>query len=127
MVKAVIESDHYLTRISAGGSEWTSDELPANGGQGLGPAPMDLLASSLAACTCITLRMYADRKQWHTGAIEVEVSMEKELHVEATRLERKITFAGNLSDEKKEKLLDIANHCPVHKLLTKTILINTTV
>jgi putative redox protein len=127
MVKAVIETDHYLTRLSAGSHQWISDESLINGGHAKGPAPMDLLASSLASCTCITLRMYADRKQWHTGTIEVEVSIEKELHIEATRFERKIAFSENLSDEKMEKLLDIANHCPVHKLLSKTILINTTV
>ena len=127
MVKAVIESEHYLTRISAGSNQWTSDEAIANGGQAKGPEPMDLLASALASCTCITLRMYADRKQWHTGNIEVEVSIEKELHIEATRFERRIIFGGELDDEKKAKLLDIANRCPVHKLLTKTILINTTI
>ncbi len=88
---------------------------------------MDLLAASLASCTSITLRMYADRKQWNVGTIEVNVHIEKELHIDATRFERVITFGENLSDEQTEKLLDIANRCPVHKLLTKTILVNTTV
>lgn len=125
MVKAVTEKEHYLTQIVAGNNRLVVDESVTNGGQEKGPAPMDLLAASLASCTSITLRMYADRKQWDTGTIEVTVSIEKELHIEATRFERKLIFSGNLSDEQKEKLLDVANHCPVHKILTKTILVNT--
>ena len=125
MVKAIIEKDHYLTRLFAGNNQLVADEDVNNGGKEKGFAPMQLLAASLASCTSITLRMYADRKQWDTGTIEVNVSIEKELHIEASRFERKISFSGALNEEQLEKLLEIANHCPVHKLLTKTILINT--
>ncbi len=127
MVKAHIGNDHYLTTISAANNELISDESVENGGKAKGFEPMDLLAASLASCTSITLRMYADRKQWNVGTIEVNVHIEKELHIDATRFERVITFGENLSDEQTEKLLDIANRCAVHKLLTKTILVNTTV
>ncbi len=125
MVKAITEHEHYLTRVFAGNNQLVVDELAANGGKEKGPAPMDLLAASLASCTGITLRMYADRKQWNIGAVEVSVSIEKEIPIEGTHLERKIVFGEAVSEEQKARLLDIANHCPVHKILTKTILINT--
>lgn len=88
---------------------------------------MELLAASLASCTGITLRMYANRKQWHVGNIDVTVSIEKEQAIDATRFERVISFSEDLGEEHIAKLLHIANHCPVHKLLIQTILINTTI
>jgi putative redox protein len=125
MVKAVLEeNDHYLTTLTAGNNQLLADEALSNGGGGKGFAPMELLASSLAACTGITLRMYADRKQWITGDIGVSVTIEKEPN-DVSRFERTINFTSGLSNEQREKLLDIANHCPVHKLLTRTILVNT--
>lgn len=78
---------------------------------------------SLASCTAITLRMYADRKQWPVTQIQVEVAMEK---VEATTVfQREIFLAGELTDEQRERLLQIANACPVHKTLINPIQIDT--
>jgi putative redox protein len=85
---------------------------------------MELLASSLAACTSITLRMYADRKEWDLESIEVTVDIET--NIDASHFDRQIYFKGNLNEEQTNKLLDIANHCPVHKLLNSTISIHTT-
>ena len=124
-VKAVIGKDHYQTKLEAGANSLVADEAIANGGGHKGFSPFELLASSLAACTSITLRMYVDRKQWKVTNIEVTVTIEKDEIHEATHFERAITFEGDLTDEHREKLLDIANHCPVHKALSKSIYINT--
>lgn len=127
MVKAHIGNEHYLTAISAGSNTLIADEPVDKGGKGKGFSPMELLAASLASCTGITLRMYANRKQWHVGNIDVTVSIEKEQAIDATRFERVISFSEDLGEEHIAKLLHIANHCPVHKLLIQTILINTTI
>jgi len=69
-VKAHIEQQHYLTQIAGANNEITSDETLDSGGTGKGFTPSELLASSLAACTAITLRMYADRKSWDLAGKE---------------------------------------------------------
>jgi len=124
-VKAVVNKDRYQTTIKAGDNSIISDEKSNAGGGNKGFAPFELLASSLASCTCITLRMYIDRKQWAIDTIEVNVTIEKDDVHESTHFERTITLNGNITEEHKEKLLDIANHCPVHKALSKSIYINT--
>jgi putative redox protein len=78
---------------------------------------------SLASCTAITVRMYADRKQWLLEKIRVEVSSEK--IDETTRFIRHIYLEGTLTDDQRVRLLQIANACPVHKVLTNPIEINT--
>jgi putative redox protein len=124
MIKAIIHKAHYATEISSATNTLIADEPIKNGGTAKGFAPMELLASSLAACTSITLRMYADRKEWDLESIEVSVDIETEN--ETSRFDRKISLKGNLSEEQTNKLLDIANHCPVHKILSNTISIHTT-
>ena len=124
MIKAIINKEHYATEISSVTNTLIADEPISHGGTAKGFAPMELLASSLAACTCITLRMYADRKEWDLESIEVTVDIQTENN--ASVFERKIILNGNLSEEQTNKLLDIANHCPVHKILNSTISVNTT-
>lgn len=123
MIKATIGEQHYLTTVYAGNHVLTADEPLLNGGGDRGVAPQELLAASLASCTCITLRMYSERKKWNAGIIEVNVDVEKETN--GVRFNRKILLTGILNEEQKAKLLDIANHCPVHKILSGVISINT--
>lgn len=125
MIKAIIHQEPYVTEISSETNSLIADEPVTHGGNDKGMAPMELLASSLAACTCITLRMYANRKQWDVQSIETYIDIESK--DTQTIFERKISFSGTLSNEQTERLLDIANHCPVHKLLTHTIKINTSI
>lgn len=125
MIKAIIHQEPYVTEISSETNSLIADEPTSLGGNDKGMAPMELLASSLAACTCITLRMYANRKQWDVQSIETYIDIESK--DTQTIFERKISFSGTLSNEQTERLLDIANHCPVHKLLTHTIKINTSI
>ncbi len=124
-IQAVINKDKYQTKIVANGNSIIADETSNGGGEGKGFTPFELLASSLASCTCITLRMYIDRKQWAIDSIEVNVTIKKDDAHESTHVERTIMFTGNMADEHKEKLLDIANHCPIHQALSKSIYINT--
>lgn len=125
MIKAIIHQEPYVTEISSETNSLIADEPITHGGKATGMAPMELLASSLAACTCITLRMYANRKQWDLQSIETHVDIE--IKGTQTIFKRKISFTGTLSNEQTDRLLDIANHCPVHKLLTNTITINTSI
>lgn len=121
-VNATIGSIAYSTTINYQTGSFISDEPIESGGQNLGPSPMHLMASSLASCTAITLKMYCDRHQWLFEDIQVNVALE---FVESNvKFIRSIVFNGIISDEYLNRLLNIANKCPVHKLLSGAIEIN---
>jgi putative redox protein len=124
-IKGIIHSEHYQTNLQSLTNEIVADEPIAAGGKDEGFSPTELLAASLAACTSITLRMYADRKKWNLEKAEVNVSIEKNDVENITNIQRKIELFGNLSDAEKLHLLEIANHCPIHKILTNPINIKT--
>lgn len=126
-ITAQIGKDRYKTTITARKHTLISDEPEDIGGLDLGITPQELLASSLASCTIITLRMYADRKGWDVESITIEVTFDRDTVANVTRLERKIEFTGNLDETQKERLKVIANSCPIHKALTHPIEILTTV
>ena len=92
-------------------------------GTNLGPAPEEFLMVSLASCTAITLRMYANRKNWPVDRIKVEVNFKKIDN--KTIFNSEILLEGLLDDEQRSRLLQIAKVCPVHKTLTNPIEINT--
>ncbi|HEV7771615.1 MAG TPA: OsmC family protein [Solirubrobacterales bacterium] len=99
-----------------GGHTLVVDEPVEAGGTDTGPRPTQLLAASLAACTAITVEMYADRKGWDIGPIEVNVDVEHEGHVPST-FAVALKLPAELSDEQRNLLLRIAGKCPVHKVL----------
>jgi putative redox protein len=123
MVTATIGKDRYRTEITTGGKTVIADEPEELGGTDLGPAPGEFLMIALASCTAITLRMYADRKQWPMDKISVEVNFEKVDN--KTIFSREISLEGALDDEQRKRLLQIANACPVHKTLINPIEIQT--
>ena len=123
MVIATIGNDHYRTELIASGKKVIADEPEDVGGTNSGPAPGEFLMISLASCTAITLRMYADRKQWSVNKITVEVASEKVDN--KTIFKREISFEGALDEEQRKRLLQIANSCPVHKTLTNPIEVTT--
>ncbi len=99
-----------------GGHELIVDEPADRGGTDTGPRPTQLLASSLAGCTAITIEMYADRKGWDVGRLEVEVEMGYDGAV-PNSFEVAVALPGGLDDEQRRRLLTIAAKCPVHKVL----------
>ena len=115
----------YSTSIEVAGRTITADEPPDNGGKDAGLAPYDLLASALAACTAITLRMYAERKGWPLTGADVQVHFHRENDRE--KIERTITLHGELTGEQITRLGDISERTPVTKTLRNGLEISTTV
>lgn len=109
--------------IEIGPHRLLTDVSPALGGEDSGPEPHDLLAAALAACTTLTVNLYARRKGYALD--EVKVSIKHGQEGEAYALHRSIHYAGALSEEEKQRLTDIANKCPVHKTLSGKIQITT--
>lgn len=124
-VNAVIRKEHYTTTIQSLSNTLIADEGTANGGQGAGFNPEELLAASLAACTSITLRMYADRKGFPVDEIHVNIKLSRDTGTATTTLHRHITINGGATEEQRARMLQIANNCPVHKILTSQLVINT--
>lgn len=124
-VNAHIGKELYKTSINTATNSIISDEPEDKGGKDLGFSPNELLASALAACTCATLRMYADRKAWDLTDVKVEVQFERDSQANKSFISRKVELIGNLSDEQRTRLLTIANSCPIHKTLSNPIEITT--
>jgi putative redox protein len=101
-----------------GGHRLVIDEPAASGGAGEGPSPTRTLGAALAACTAITAEMYADRKGWELGDLEVEVEIAYDGPT-PTSFEVTLRCPGDLDDEQMERLLRIAARCPVHRLLSR--------
>ncbi|HEX8786551.1 MAG TPA: OsmC family protein [Telluria sp.] len=109
--------------IEIGPHRLLTDVPPALGGEASGPEPHDLLAAALAACTTLTVNLYARRKGWALD--EVRVSVRHGQEGDAYALHRTIHYVGALSEDDKARLTEIANHCPVHKTLSGKIDITT--
>lgn len=126
-VKASIGRDRYQTVIQTDKHELIGDEPIENNGTDLGPDPYEFILAGLATCTAATLRMYADRKGWDLEQLKIELSLEVERVgvSQSTNILRELHFIGNLDDGQKAMLLNIAEKCPVHKLLTNQVVITT--
>ena len=120
---ATIGNDLYKTELNARAHVVIADEPIEDGGNDLGPRPGDFVRMGLASCTAITLRMYANRKNWDVRKIHVSVSNGpfdgKTVYYTSVEIE------GNVDDDQRKRLLQIAKMCPVHKALTNPIEINT--
>jgi len=113
----------FAQEISVGSLKVLSDVPIGDGGGDQGPSPHEYLAASLGSCTAMTMLMYARRKDWPLENSEVEVSIE-ETPGRATFV-RKIHLIGPLDETQKQRLLEIADRCPVHKVLSGQIKIET--
>ncbi|WP_152223708.1 OsmC family protein [Pseudomonas sp. SCB32] len=112
----------FQVKLTDGEHAWLGDVPAALGGGDSGPTPHQLLLSALGACTSITVAMYAQRKGLPLDAIDVELSVLQE-RPGHTEIGRDIQLSGVLTDEQRARLLEIANACPIHKLLSGEILI----
>jgi uncharacterized OsmC-like protein len=120
--------------IAVGPHRFTSDEQAPSGGDE-GPGPYDLLIAALGACTSMTLMAYARLKQWPLQGVVVKLRHERVYAEDCAgcedqdrridRIERRITLTGPLSPEQTERLLQIADRCPIHKTLTHTVQVHT--
>jgi putative redox protein len=109
--------DGLKHHIEVGTHKVTSDE-PANaGGSDAGPNPQELLAASLASCSAITMEMYARRKGWDVGDVIVEVDYEPAQRGSPTRFQMAVKLPKELSEEQRDKLMQIVAKCPVHRTL----------
>ncbi len=125
MTRASIASTNYQVQLENGRHKFSADEPQDLGGADTAPAPDELLEAALASCTAITLRMYAERKAWMILSIEVSVSLER---IEGkTFFTRQITIHGEVAEEQKQRLLQIAKACPVSKTLLGEIEINSNI
>jgi putative redox protein len=117
----------YTTEIIAGQHQLIADEPPSVGGADEGPTPYGYLLSGLGACTAMTLRMYADHKKIDLKEVEVKLTHDKIHQVDGEnsesskgkidQIKRKIKLTGDLTDEQRKRLIEIADRCPVHKTL----------
>lgn len=113
----------WQVNVQARHHHWQIDEPTDLGGSDLAPTPDETLLAALGGCTTITLQMYAARKNWELTSVQVTLELEK--LSSGNRIHRQIVVNGQLDDAKKERLLAIANACPVHKLLTQKLEIDT--
>lgn len=122
---------HWTQVVRAGNHSFRSDEPAAAKGADLGPTPYDLLLAALGACTSMTLRMYAERKGWPLRHVEVRLKHGRVYAEDCANCEtrqgmvsvilRDITLEGDLSQDQRERLLEIAEKCPVHRTLTNEV------
>ena len=121
----------YAKSIRIGAHVLEADEPADVGGNDTGPNSVELLMAALGTCASITPQMYAERKQWNLQSLHVEVTYERVLAADNTasgatigmvdQLEMQICLAGDLSEEQRNRLLEIANRCPIHRMLTSGV------
>lgn len=120
-LNASIKNTPFKTEINTEDHVIYADEPVELGGENTAPSPFELLIASLASCTLITLKMYANRKEWEIEEIKLKIE-----HDEVSKeIQRVIELIGANSEVNKERMLLIANKCPIHKLLESVLNIQT--
>ena len=120
---ADIGTTNYSVSLVAGHHKLTSDERAAAGGQDAGATPHELLCAALAACTAITLRIYAQRKEWALRAVHVDVLLK--VDGKDHKITRRLRFEGTLDEAQRARLADIAERTPVTLTLKQGVTITT--
>jgi putative redox protein len=122
--KGSIGTTNYAVSITTGHHQLIADEGAELGGKDVGPSPYDLLCSALCACTAVTLRMYAARKEWPLRSVHVGVRFMREGKDSA--IARVVSFEGELDEEQRARLVQIAERTPVTLTLKQGLAITTT-
>lgn len=127
-ITGTIGTQKYLCNITWRKGSFFMDEPKSIGGGDVGPDPYTALLASLASCTLVTLRMYIDKKEWDIPEICINLNMSQENNPElTTTITRDITFPKTVEEDLKQRLLIIAEKCPISKILKSQVLINTTI
>lgn len=114
-IKGNSTEENFVTQLNARDLTFIVDEPLDKGGKNTAVAPMELIGGALSSCTIITLQMYFNHKKWEYSGVEVDVNFEeKTLPINFSRI---IRIKGNFDEKQKERILRIANACPVHKAL----------
>ena len=133
MGKITVHSEQgYRTEINIRQHTIIADELTQDGGSDTGPTPMELLLSTAGACIAVTTRAYANRKGWPLEKVSIELEMERFRREDypsytgsaafINEIREHITFEGDLTDEQRENLLNVARRCPVHVTLENPVI-----
>ncbi|MEW5675456.1 OsmC family protein [Flavobacterium enshiense] len=125
-ITAHIGTQNYKVAVQGNSNTLIIDEPIELGGQALGVNPKELLAASLGSCTIITLKMYANHKGWDLTDVNIEVAFDWDKENSKSFFTRKIELIGNLDEAQRERLLKIADSCPVHKVLMNPTEVATT-
>lgn len=120
---ATIGKQKYKTELQVNNHIIIADEPVEVGGQDLGFTPSELLQSSLASCSAMTIRMYADRKEWDLEKVEIEVGFKRNISTGEVTFKKEIKLFGNLTEDQQEKLLEMGSKCPIEKMIKGTILV----
>ena len=133
-VVARLGNEGYTTEIKAGSHGIIADESEELGGQDFGPSPYELLNSALGACTVMTMQMYARRKKWDLQEAKVHLSYDRSYKEDCEacsteermlhNVDKVIELKGDLDQTQRERLLEIASKCPVHRTMKKGVLFN---
>ena len=128
MAHVTVTSEHQFAQlIATGHHRLTSDEPIARGGSDSGASPHELLLASLGACTSITLRMYAGRKNWELGKITVGLRYTAAHDDQKGHIDRRLSFSKPLTAEQTQRLLDIVGKTPITRTLMSGVTIDTTI
>ena len=120
----LIEGEAFATAVSIDGYPFVIDTSAAEGGRDLGPNPTRTLEASIAACSAITMRMYANRKKWDLKSAEVIVRRDEGEDAHSARaMVKTIRLEGDLDAEQRARLVEIAGKCPVHRMLSEPVAI----
>lgn len=122
-VKVASNASRYGQDVTIRQFQLQADEPPTLGGDDTGPAPFEWILAGLGSCKAITLKMYAERKGWNLEAVTVDLNYQ-------TRdgeplIEAELTLQGNLTDEQRRRRQETSDRCPVHRLLTSPVEIQT--
>ncbi|QNL48641.1 OsmC family protein [Olivibacter sp. SDN3] len=125
-VTVTIGKEKYKTEVSNGRGILIADEPESMGGTDQGLGPKELLLSSLGSCTAMTLRMYADRKKWDLQKVIISLNMEvvPSSHQQTTYIRNHIKLIGKLDADQRQRLLQIAELCPIHKILSNPVVVD---
>tara|TARA_R110002012_G_scaffold312248_1_gene522725 strand:+ start:306501 stop:307580 length:1080 start_codon:yes stop_codon:yes gene_type:complete len=130
-----LREDNFTTSIQTKKHAFIADEPDSVGGDDFGPSPYDYLSAGLAACTVMTLKLYAERKKWDLQEVYAYITYSKKhsddlmLNMDKPKrmdhLKKRLKFVGNLNEDQKNRLQEIASKCPVHKTLQTEVIIET--